>query len=76
MCPLPDVNHAYSLIKQDERQKQGYIQDNNTAFMAIGSGSSANYVNKYNRKPFGNNMMSFGNNSYRSFHSNTFSFGP
>lgn len=24
MSPLPDVNHAYSLIKQDEKQKQGY----------------------------------------------------
>lgn len=35
MTPLPSVTQAYSLIKQDEEQRQGY-NHNNTNLVALG----------------------------------------
>lgn len=52
MNPLPDVNHAYSLIKQDERQKQCYTPENSTTFLANSNAHNSNLV-KYSGKSSG-----------------------
>lgn len=51
MTPLPSVTQAYSLIKQDEKQRQGY-NHNNANLVALGV-STQPY-----KKKFGNNITS------------------
>lgn len=48
MTPLPSVTQAYSLIKQDEKQRQGY-NHNNANLVALGV-STQPYKKKFGTK--------------------------
>lgn len=51
MNPLPGANHAYALIKQDGKMKQGYTPEMSSTFLggsiANRYGSSSNYVRSH-----------------------------
>lgn len=68
MQPLPDVNHAYSLIKQDERQRQGFMTEHNSNSFLVGN-NSANMTNRSYNANYGN---SYGFAGKQQMHQSTY----